>query len=205
MTTVDRDIHHPIEPLFRQRWSPRSFAGEPVPDSVLASAFEAARWAPSGYNLQPWRFIVARRGDPAWPVFVALLNERNRLWAAGAGALILILSQRETDVRGQRGTNPSHSFDAGAAWGNFAHQALALGWHTHAIGGFDRAAARAQLGVPDDFAVEALVALGRRGPLDSLDPQFHDLERPNGRRPITDTVFAGRFGQPAFLREGASA
>ena len=192
-----RQPEHPIHALFAERWSPRSFTAEPVPDAVLAAAFEAARWAPSAMNAQPWRFIVARPGEPAWPTFTALLNGRNARWAGKAAALVLIVSARRLERGGERVDNASHSFDAGAAWANFAHQALLLGWHTHGIGGFDRDAARTRLNVPDDFAIEALVALGRRGGLDTLDADFHGQEAPNGRRPIRETVFSGAFGTPS--------
>lgn len=189
---------HPVEPLFVDRWSPRSFTGEPAPDGVLLSAFEAARWAPSASNAQPWRFIIARPGEAAWTDFVALLLPRNRLWAERASALILIASALQAERRGEIVANVSHSFDAGAAWANFAHQALLLGWHTHGIGGFDRDAARERLAIPDDFAVEAMVALGRQADVGGLHTDFHAQESPNGRRPLAETVFSGRFGAAAF-------
>jgi nitroreductase len=176
-----------------------------VPDAVLRSAFEAARWAPSASNAQPWRFLIARRNDTDWADFVSLLAPRNAIWASQASALIVILSELEVERRGERVTNVSHSFDAGAAWTNFAHQALLLGWHTHGIGGFDRKAARERLDVPDAFAIEAMVALGRKSGLDTLHADFHAGESPNGRRQVEDTVFAGRLGQPAFATERSAA
>jgi len=196
---------HPVDPLFVDRWSPRSFSGEAVPDAVLASAFEAARWAPSASNAQPWRFLVARRDDAHWQDFVGLLAPRNALWAASGAALIVILSQRQVERGGKIVDNVSHSFDAGAAWTNFAHQALLLGWHTHGIGGFDREAARVRLEVPEDYTIETMVALGRQGTLETLHADFHANESPNGRRPIEETVFAGRLGLPAFAREQDAA
>jgi nitroreductase len=200
-----RKAAHPVEPLFLDRWSPRSFTGEPVPDTVLLSAFEAARWAPSASNAQPWRFLVARHGDAYWEEFVALLAPRNALWASQASALILILSALRLERRGEIVANTSHSFDAGAAWTNFAHQALLLGWHTHGIGGFDRQAARERLAIPENVAIEAMVAIGRLASLDTLHPEFHATESPNGRRPLDETVFAGRLGQPAFAIERNAA
>ncbi|WBY09327.1 nitroreductase family protein [Sphingomonas sp. 7/4-4] len=200
-----RTPDHPVAPLFVDRWSPRSFTGEPVPDAVLASAFEAARWAPSASNVQPWRFLIARHGDAHWDAFVSLLAPRNALWASRASALIVVLSELKLERRGAIVDNVSHSFDAGAAWTNFAHQALLLGWHTHGIGGFDRDAARALLAVPDDFAIETIVALGRQGALDTLHADFHAGESPSTRRPIAETVFAGRLGQPAFESERDAA
>ena len=202
---MPRQPDHPIEPFFLDRWSPRSFTAVPVPDSVLTSAFEAARWAPSASNAQPWRFLIARRDDAHWPDFVSLLAPRNALWAAQASALIVILSALKVERRGEIVDNVSHSFDTGAAWTNFAHQALLLGWHTHGIGGFDRAAARERLNVPSDYAIESMVALGRIGSLDTLHPDFHAAESPNGRRPIDETVFAGELGLPAFAHERSAA
>lgn len=200
---LSRQPDYAIDPLFARRWSPRSFTAEPLPDAVLQSAFEAARWAPSANNAQPWRFVVARPGEAAWAEFLGLLFERNALWARQASALVLVLSALKVERRGEIVDNVSHSFDTGAAWANFAHQALLLGWHTHAIGGFDRAAARHVLGVPDDFAVEAVIAVGRKGGLETLAAEFHANEAPNARRPLGATVFTGRFGAPAFQQEDA--
>ncbi|EQB01906.1 nitroreductase [Sphingobium wenxiniae] len=202
---MSRIADHPVDPLFTDRWSPRSFTGEAVPDAVLRSAFEAARWAPSAMNAQPWRFLIARPGDAHWERYLDLLMPRNRLWAARASALVLILSALKLDRRGETVDNVSHSFDAGAAWAAFAHQALLLGWHTHGIGGFDRAATRERLNIPDDFAIEAIIALGRKGEIEGLDPEFHASEAPNGRRSIHETVFAGTLATPAFAEERDAA
>lgn len=198
---MSRQPDHPVAPLFVDRWSPRSFTAEPVPDAVLLSAFEAARWAPSASNVQPWRFLVARHGDAHWQEFVDLLAPRNRLWAGQASALIVILSALWVERQGVVVENGSRSFDAGAAWTNFAHQALLLGWHTHGIGGFDRTAARERLAVPEDYTIEAMVAIGRKAGIDTLHADFHAAESPNGRRPIDQTVFAGLLGLPAFAGE----
>lgn len=202
---MSRQPAYPVEPLFVDRWSPRSFTAEPVSEAVLLSAFEAARWAPSASNAQPWRFLLSRRDDDAWADFTALLLPRNALWASKSSALVLILSERQIERRGEIVENASHSFDAGAAWTNFAHQALLLGWHTHGIGGFDRAAARDRLAIPETFAIEAMVALGRAAGLDGLHPDFHAAEAPNARRPLEESVFAGRLGAPAFPSQRSAA
>lgn len=200
---MSRQADHPIDPLFTNRWSPRSFTGEEVPLDVLHTVLEAARWAPSASNAQPWRFLVARHGDANWAKFIALLNGRNARWANRASALVLIVSAKEVERNGERGPNNSHSFDAGAAWANFAHQATLLGWHTHGIGGYNRDLARETLGIPEDFALEALIALGRQGGVDTLDEDFHAQEKPNARKPLAEIVFAGAFGILAFERESA--
>lgn len=200
---MSRQADHPIDPLFTNRWSPRSFTGEKVPLDVLHSALEAARWAPSASNAQPWRFLIARNGDANWDRFTALLNGRNARWANRASALVLIVSALEVERGGEIWPNNSHSFDSGAAWANFAHQALLLGWHTHGIGGYNRDLAREALNIPEDFALEALIALGRQGAVDALDEDFHAQEKPSTRRSLAESVFAGAFGVPAFEREEA--
>lgn len=191
-----RIADYPVDQLFINRWSPRSFTGEPVPDSVLASAFEAARWAPSAFNGQPWRFVIARPGEEAWDDFLSFLLPFNREWAQRASALIVVLSAQSVERRGERVANASHSFDAGAAWSNFAHQALLDGWHTHGIGGFDREAARRIVQVPPDHAIEAVVALGRLAPAEALSEELRAREIPNERAPVDSFVFSGRFGHP---------
>lgn len=191
-TATARQPDHPIDPLFAGRWSPRAYTGEDIPDTVLEQAFEAARWAPSARNLQPWRFVYAKRHSSAWAGIFDLLHERNRLWAANASALVVVLS-KTTDDDG----NPlvTHSLDTGAAWANFAHQAFLSGWHTRAIGGFDRAGARAVLKVPAEYTVEIAVAIGRQASRESLPEDFRKLEAPNGRRPLTTFVSEGVFAE----------
>ena len=188
--TPSRSPDHGIDPLFVDRWSPRAYSGEEIPDEVLEKAFEAARWAPSAKNVQPWRFVYTKRHSSSWDGVFTLLNERNRIWAANASALVVVLS-KTTDTEG----NPliTHSFDTGAAWANFAHQAVLSGWHTRAIGGFDRAKARTALNVPDDYAVEIVIAIGKRASRDTLPEDFRKLESPNGRLPLSAFVSEGVF------------
>lgn len=198
---MSRIADHPVDRLFIERWSPRSFTGEAISDAILASAFEAARWAPSAFNAQPWRFIVARPGERFWDGFVSLLVPRNQRWAARASALIVIASSTTLNRDGTVGPNYSHSFDTGAAWAGFSHQLHLLGWHAHGIGGFDREAARGLLAIPKGCVLEAMVAVGKRGSLADLHEDFHEQERPSGRRPLSEFVFAGRFETPAFAKE----
>lgn len=190
---MTRRPDHDIEPVFVERWSPRAFTGEPIPDAILARCFEAARWAPSGFNLQPWRFLYARRGTPSWEGFVSLLGAWNRGWAGNAAALLVVLSDSIVSKNGTEQAATSHSFDTGAAWSNFAHQAHLLGWYTHAIGGFDRDAARELLEIPARFAIEAMVAIGRLAPPETLPPDLAAREVRSGRRPMHETIAEGRF------------
>jgi nitroreductase len=188
-----RKTEHPISPIFSERWSPRAFTGEVIPDEVLFSVFEAARWAPSGSNAQPARFVYAKRGSDNWDKFLNFLNPNNQRWAEKASALILIVSKKTVVRNGQVAPSNSHSFDAGAAWQNLALQAFLLGWHTHGIGGFDHEKARTSLNVPDNFAVEAVVAIGKRAEKSSLPEDLQEKEVPNTRNLLKYLVFEGSF------------
>jgi nitroreductase len=182
---------HDIDDIFVNRWSPRALSGAEIPETELLTLFEAARWAPSAFNNQPWRFLYARRGDAYWDRFLGLLNEKNRGWAHAAAALVVVLSKTTFDHNGKPAR--THSFDTGAAWQNLALQATARGWVAHGMQGFDAARARTELRVPEEFAVEIMVALGRPGRPEDLPDKQRAGERPNGRKPLAETVFAGGF------------
>ena len=193
-TASARKADHAIHPLFIERWSPRAYTGETIPDSVLFAAFEAARWAPSGSNDQPWRFLYSKNGSASWQTFYDLLLPGNQRWAAKASALVVLASKKIKIGRdGAPTVSRFHSFDAGAAWQNFALQAHLLGWGTRAIGGYDREKARAALHVPADFELEAAIAVGKPGDKSLLPEDFRERETPNGRHPIKDLVFEGGF------------
>src|SRR5580698_4825450 len=121
---MERIPDHEILPMFVERWSPRAMSGEPVSEAKLMRLFEAARWAPSSANAQPWRFAYARAGTPHFERFFNLLVEANRAWCARAGALILVVSKTKNDAG-----NPlrTHSFDTGAAWMSLALQGWVMG------------------------------------------------------------------------------
>src|SRR2546428_644101 len=130
-----RKPDHPIDLLFIRRWSPRAMSGEPLSEQELMRLFEAARWAPSTYNEQEWRFLYARRNTPHWPVFMDLLMEANRVWCTRAAVLAVVLA-RKTFARNGK-PNPVHVFDTGSAWQNLALQATAMGLVAHGMAGFD--------------------------------------------------------------------
>jgi len=190
-----RQSDYPVAPLLLDRWSPRSFATEAIDDETLFSLFEAARWAPSGGNNQPWRFIYAKRDSAQWQTFVDLLNERNRAWASKAAALVILISQTSVIREGQSVPSPlnNHSLDAGAAWLSIALQAQHSGWIAHAIGGFNKEAARQQLEIPEGYHLEIAIAVGKQGSLDTLAPEFHPREVPSSRLPLERLVAEGRF------------
>jgi len=192
---TDRVAEHPAERIFVDRWSPRGFAEDDIPESVLLTFFEAARWAPSSFNSQPWRFLYALRGRPEFDIFLTPLIEFNRGWAKHAAALVYLISKKDFTPPGK--TEPvfsrTHSFDAGAAWANFAHQAALAEWATHGMSGFDTETAGRLLGVPVGFAVDIAIAVGRKGHGAHLAPALLEREKPSGRIPVGDFVEHGLF------------
>ncbi|MFD1695013.1 nitroreductase family protein [Roseibium aestuarii] len=191
-----RSHAHPVEPLFVNRWSPRAFDGSEIPEADLKTILEAARWAPSAFNIQPWRFVYARRGDAHWDTLVNLLNPFNRDWAKEASALVYLFSDTLIDNK-DGGTRPSgsHSFDAGAAWAHAALQATALGYHAHAMAGILKDEIHAALNVPARFQPEVAFALGRRGDATTLPDGLQARETPSPRKPLDEIAFSGSFAE----------
>lgn len=181
---------HEVEPIFLNRWSPRAFSSAPIDEETLLSVFETAKWAPSSYNEQPWRFIVAK-SDAERAVFVDFLVEANQLWAKDAPVLILIVSKKTFSHNGT--PNSVHQFDAGTSWGYLALGALQNGLITHGMSGFDAEKARAVLGVPDDFSVLAVIALGKRADISVLPEELQKKEVISSRRDLSETIMEGKF------------
>jgi nitroreductase len=180
-----------IDRLFLDRWSPRAMSGEPLEESELAILFEAARWAPSSGNAQPWRILYARRDTPAWPTFLGLLVASNQVWAQHAAALLVFISRHVSERNG----NPAvtHAFDTGAAWENLALQGTLRGHVVHGMEGFDYERARVELSIPPEFQVQAMVAIGKPGPKENLPEHLQKRESPNDRRPLEQSVCEGKF------------
>ena len=190
---------HPIAQHFLDRFSPRALTGETLPLATLNTLFEAARWAPSSYNSQPWRFVYALRGTPHFDIFLGLLVEANQAWAKNASALVILVSKTTMRPPGSDKDVPtrSHSLDAGAAWENLALQASISGWVAHAMVGFDVERTRTALNIPAEFHVEAAIAIGKHGDKSLIPEKFHPGEAPNSRLPITETTFEGGFPKSA--------
>ena len=186
-----RQADHPIETIFLKRWSPRAMSGEPISADDLNRLLEAARWAPSTYNEQEWRFLYAHRDTEHWPVFFNLLMEANQVWCKNAGVLLLVVSHKVFERNGK--PNPVHTFDSGAAFENFCLQGAAMGLVVHGMAGFDRGKARRDLNIPDDYEVEAMVAVGHHGKVDELPKELQERESPSGRKPIDQISCAGPF------------
>ena len=189
-----RKTGYPIDPLFLDRWSARAMSGEEIAEEELLTVFEAARWAPSSYNNQPWRILYARRNTIHWPLFFDLLVDFNKTWAKGAAALLVFLSKRTFDHNGE--ISITHSFDTGAAWENFALQASLKNLVVHGMEGFDYEKARTVLRVPNDFQVEAMAAIGKPGKKQDLPAGLQEREAPNDRRALAELVSEGPYVAP---------
>ena len=186
-----RTSDYPIDSLFVDRWSPRAMTGEPIADAELFTLFEAARWAPSAGNTHPWRILYAHRDTSHWPTFFGLLVERNQIWCRRAAALLVFISRTTNEQTGK--PLRTHTYDTGAAWENLALQGTLRGLVVHGMAGFDYARAKTELGVPDDFTVEAMAAVGKPGRVEDLPEDFQARESPSARRPIRELVFEGAF------------
>ena len=186
---TERNASPRLVPLIVERWSPRAFDESAMPQADLDVIIEAATWAPSAYNHQPWRFLYAHRADAAFGEFLSALVPFNQSWAKDASVLLFVVSEEKLGDR----DNHSHSFDAGAAWANLALQAHALGYRSHGMTGVDWDRAREVLGVPAGYRIEAAVALGTQGSPDKLPDMLRERETPSGRKAVSEIAAAGRF------------
>jgi nitroreductase len=187
-----------LTPLLEERWSPRAFdPGHVLAGDELALLFEAARWAPSAGNSQPWSFIYGLRGDETHAKIFSLLADGNQRWAKRASAIIITIRQLaagpDHDLFG-----PDHTqFDLGQSVAHLSIQAGAMGLHVHQFSGFDRPGTALAFGVPDHWEVTSGIAIGRIAAPDVFDEQWEvDRElKPRDRRPVSEFVFPGRWGQ----------
>jgi len=187
-----RKPDHTVEPFFVNRWSPRAMTGEEITREELMRLFEAARWAMSSMNNQPWRFLYALRNTEHWEKFFGLLAPGNQAWCKNAAALIVVVSKKTFDNGKPART---HSYDAGAAWYSFALQGTMTGLVMHGMQGFDYDRAAAELGVTDEYQVEAMAAVGRPGKREELPPALQERETPSQRRKVEEFAFEGGFGK----------
>ncbi|NHO31292.1 nitroreductase family protein [Acetobacter fallax] len=181
-------------PLFLERWSPRAFTDASMSSDDLMAVLEAARWAPSAYNSQPWRFLCARRGTPEWENFLSWLIPFNQSWAGKASALIYVASRTVMlSPSGNLVPAPTHEFDAGAAAMLLQLQAAHLGWATHPMSGFDVKAAHKGLAAPQDFKIHVAIAIGKQGAPETLPEGLRAREIPSDRAPLATLAWEGTF------------
>jgi nitroreductase len=190
-----RESEYSIDPKFLDRWSPRAFTGEIIEEAEVLTWLDAAHWAPSSANMQPWRFIYALKGSVYWETFVGLLNDANQEWAKNASALIFVISRSFTGAAGSSEEKPSytHSFDAGAAWGHLAMQARVSGFYAHGMGGIKHEQIKETFGIPHSYRVEAAVAVGRIADKSVLSERNQAREFPSQRKPLSEVAFNGHF------------
>lgn len=186
-----REREHEAFDIFVRRWSPRAMSGEAVTQAELMTVFEAARWAPSTYNEQEWRFLYAEKGTPAWATFFDLLVEPNQVWCQNGSHLIAVVA-RNTFVRNGK-ENPVATLDTGAAMQNLLLQASELGIVAHPMAGFDWDGAKEALKIPDGFSICAMIVLGRPGTTDVLPAEIAENEKPTQRKPLSQIAQEGTF------------
>jgi len=193
--STERISDYPVESLFLDRWSPRAFTATSMPSADLFTIIEAARWAPSAYNIQPWRFLYSHRDDANWQIFLDLLDEFNASWAQHASVLMIVLSDTVMPGDGTRPDKPSrcHSFDAGASWAQLALQATQLGYRAHAMVGVDFGRARKWLNIPQRFHIEIAIAIGKQDDPSILPMDLRVGEKPSGRLSVHEISYAGSF------------
>ncbi len=188
---ITRISEREINPLLLNRWSPRALSGESLSEEELMSLFEAAKWAPSCYNNQPWRFIYVQNGTPAWEKLYSILTAGNKVWTVKAAALVLVVSRLKFELTEQ--PNYTSSFDCGSAWENLALEAYTRGLVAHGMSGFDYEAARVNMEVPETYKIEMMIAVGRPGQKEDLSPELQAIEQPSDRKKIQEIVSEGKF------------
>ena len=188
---IERKTEHPIDNIFVKRWSPRAMQPTPFTKEDLMTLFEAARWAPSSYNNQPWKFVYAMHGTENWQKFLDIMVDFNKLWAQHAAALILVCSRKTFEHNNK--PSRTHEFDTGAAWMSLALQASMKGFAAHGMEGFDYDKARNVFHVPEEYDIEAIIAVGRHGKKESLPEQMQQNEFPNQRKKVSEFVMEGSF------------
>jgi nitroreductase len=183
----------PVHNLIRDRWSPRAFASKSVEPAVLSSLFEAARWAPSSNNEQPWAYLVATKDDTEnFAKTLRVLVEFNAAWAKEAAVLMIAVSR----LNFQNGTpNRNAFYDTGAATALLSVEATARGLAVHQMAGFDHAKAKKVFEIPEDCEPIAAIAIGYPGDPNSLPEKLRDREvAPRTRKPLSEFVMSGRWG-----------
>lgn len=192
MTTFEnRESTYPIQPLLLSRVSSRAFSEERLTEEELLALFEAARWAPSSYNNQPWRFVYARRGEQEWETLFNVLVEFNKSWCKNADTLVAAISRKNFEHNNKPSTTAS--FDTGSAWMSLALEAHSRNIIAHGMEGFDYEGLKKALNIPDSFKIEAMIAIGKAGNKESLPEALKEKEKPSLRKPLSDILAKGHF------------
>ncbi len=188
---MERKTEYQCSNVFVTRQSPRALTADGVNKEVLLRMFEAAKWAPSSYNEQPWRFIYALNGEKGWDAILSSLVEFNQGWAKSCGALIVVCASKKFARNAKE--NKHASFDAGSAWMSLALQAQEMGLHTHAMAGFDPQKIVDSFSIPNSVEAIAVVAVGSKGPIESLPKEMQEQEIASGRKSVAEIAFEGEY------------
>ena len=195
MNTKTASNDFPIHPLLKERWSPRAFDNRFIEPDKIRSLFEAARWAPSSSNIQPWYFIVGLKGDDTYEHITRTLVEFNLLWATSAPMLFVAVAGK-TGKKGE--INVAAQYDLGQSVAHLTFQAMAEGLYVHQMGGFDPLLAKTLFDIPDTHEALTVVAVGYIGKPESLHKNLVASETaPRERRKAKDSVFSGKFNTPS--------
>lgn len=187
MTSKTATTEHPILPLLAERWSPRAFTGAAIDEATLGSLFEAARWAPSASNLQPWGFVHASHGSAGFARIVESLAQGNVIWAQHAPHLIVGIAERS---KADGSPNLYGRYDLGQSVAHLSIQAAALGLHLHQMAGFSADKLRAAIALPESHEPVVVIALGQIGEASQLPPPLDERERAaRSRKPVERFVF----------------
>lgn len=185
-----RISEHPIDPLFPRRWSPRAMSGAPVEREAILSLLEAARWAPSGGNTQPWRFVYAFRETPAFTAIFDCLASGNQEWCERAGALVLLSAQV---IRPDGRAAPTAPFECGMACLAFLLQGTIAGLVVHPMGGFDRERIRLAAALGHGMEPQVVIAVGKPGRVEDLSEKNREREVPSDRERVGAWAREGRW------------
>jgi len=166
-------------------------SGERISHEEMMALFEAARWAPSSYNDQPWRYIYAERETPEFAKLLSLLVPANQRWADKAGLLGVALAKKTFERNGK--PSPSHAFTAGASWQNLSLEGSHRRLVVHGMEGFDYSKTRELLEIPEDYEILAMFAVGKRAPLETLPQDLQQKDIPSGRKKVEEFLMEGKF------------
>lgn len=192
-----------LHPIILNRWSPRAFSAEMINNNSLERIFEAARWAPSSSNDQPWRFIVGKKGEGTWQLILEILDGFNQKWAKHAPVLALTIGKTLSDKQGK--PSRTYTYDVGQSISYITFQAMNEGIFVHQMGGLDRQKAAEIFKVPEDFKVLTAFAMGYMGELEILEENFQKMEKaPRKRHSLHHLVFSEEFGTTAAFISNSS-
>lgn len=182
---MTRIFHHDIMPEIKARWSPRAFSSEAISNNDLMAILEAGSFAPSCFNEQPWRFIIAAEKQEL-SIMQSILTEKNRQWAGKAPVLILLLAKKNFTLN--ENPNDWHVFDSGTAWGFMSLEAIRRGIISHAMAGFSKEKAIELFNISDEFEPITVIAVGKTGNSTELPPDLREIEAPNSRKSLLELI-----------------